>query len=199
MSEHEQERLRSIVTSVVQSLSDLHNPSANPPRRANQRHPEDEINSRFQLPRNSNTNTNAEQTNIRTTPMPGYNPRYSYATSTSASTSRGSTNKSRTSKGRFAPYNTKKIKQSEIVHKDVCLLPSPTWKTGDQIDVIKSGFYVDAFKLDKMWDEKTLSNWIAALFAIHLMNEKEDTVRYVGLLLSRKCWYLMKALSEYFK
>ena len=126
MSEHEQERLRSIVTSVVQSLSDLHNPSANPPRRANQRHLfqnlEDEINLRFQLPRNSNTNTNAEQTNIRTTPMPGYNPRYSYATSTSASTSWGSTNKSRTSKGRFAPYNTKKIKQSEIVHKDVCLL-----------------------------------------------------------------------------
>lgn len=57
----------------------------------------------------------------------------------------------------------------------------------DQIDVIKSGFYVDAFKLDKMWHEKTLSNRIAALFAIHLMNEKEDTVRYVGLLLSRKC------------
>lgn len=126
MSEHEQERLRSIVTSVVQSLSDLHNPSANPPRRANQRHLfqnlEDEINLRFQLPRNSNTNTNAEQTNMRTTHMPGYNPRYSYATSTSASTSWGSTNKSRTSKGRFAPYNTKKIKQSEIVHKDVCLL-----------------------------------------------------------------------------
>ena len=144
----------------------MHNPSANPPHRANQRHlfqnPEDEINSRFQLPRNSNTNTNAEQTNIRTTPMPGYNPRYSYATSTSASTSRGSTNKSRTSKGRFAPYNTKKIKQSEIVHKDVCLLLSPTWKTVPRRKtksmLIKSGFYVDAFKLDKMWDEKTLSN-----------------------------------------
>ena len=159
----------------------MHNPSANPPHRANQRHlfqnPEDEINSRFQLPRNSNTNTNAEQTNMRTTHMPGYNPRYSYATSTSASTSWGSTNKSRTSKGRFAPYNTKKIKQSEIVHKDVCLLPSPTWKTGDQIDVIKSGFYVDAFKLDKMWDEKTLRDRIAALFAKHLMNEKEDKVK----------------------
>ena len=47
----------------------------------------------------------------------------------------------------------------------------------DQIDVIKSGFYVDAFKLDKMWDEKTLRDRIAALFAKHLMNEKEDKVK----------------------
>ena len=58
--------------------------------------------------------------------------------------------------------------KSEVVFKDVCLLPGPVWnqvpRGSVKATLVERRLYVDAFRLDKNWDEARPYNELSCLF-----------------------------------
>ena len=84
--------------------------------------------------------------------------------------------------GRFVPYTTaakasKSKAKSDIIIKDVCLLPSSCWKEVPkrQIkqDLINRNLFIDAWSLDKSWSEQQLRLELFNLFKNHLSGPTE--------------------------
>ncbi len=113
---------------------------------------EQEINQRFQIPRGS-------EVSVRRPPP-------------------------RSGSGRFVPYSTKnkkgkgKAKSSvELVIKDVCLLPDPQYDTVPRRQMkealVTRNLYVDAWTLDKVWQEERLRNELQNLFKEYISDPNE--------------------------
>ena len=89
----------------------------------------------------------------------------------------------RGSSGRFVPYTTaakassKNKQKSEIIMKDVCLLPSSRWEEVPRRDIkqdlINRNLFIDAWSLDKCWSEQQLRLELFNLFKSHLSGTTE--------------------------
>ena len=87
------------------------------------------------------------------------------------------------SSGRFVPYTTvakassKNKQKSEIIMKDVCLLPSSRWEEVPRRDIkqdlINRNLFIDAWSLDKCWSEQQLQLELFNLFKSHLFGTTE--------------------------
>lgn len=95
----------------------------------------------------------------------------------------------RNASGRFAPYKTSQKKQKEavIIHKDVCLLPGPSW---DEVPrrklkekLVNKKMYVDACPIPKDWSEADLRKKIYDLFLPVLYDTEGNEIRLVNYCL----------------
>ena len=120
----------------------------------------DEVNARFQIPRQASRGRRiATATTSTIVPAASFNARQNYTLQRSRRCPRGG--------GRgFA--STSRGEQPDFMYKDICLLPEPEY---DQVprgvakaNLVQRGLYVDAFKLDKNWGEARLNVELASLF-----------------------------------
>ena len=115
-----------------------------------------EVNFRFQIPRSSAP----QPAPRRRVPSQDFNPRQNYSFQR---TGRRRPQKQSVSKS-AVPAATK----SEVVFKDVCLLPGPAWnqvpRGSVKATLVERRLYVDAFRLDKNWDEARPYNELSCLF-----------------------------------
>lgn len=114
----------------------------------------EELSERFRLPRRQSRSSSAS-----TRPLP------------------------RGSSGRFVPYTTaakassKNKQKSEIIMKDVCLLPSSRWEEVPRRhikqDLINRNLFIDAWSLDNCWSDQQLRLELFNLFKSHLSGTTE--------------------------
>jgi hypothetical protein len=119
--------------------------------------PTEELNSRFQIPRGSNSVT--PQPLTRRVSSSDFNPRQNYSFQRRPGR--------RNSKGINVQKSTV-AEKPELVYKDVCLLPNPDWNVVPRglakAGLVEKGLFVDAFHLDKKWDEARLYRELSSLF-----------------------------------
>ena len=138
----------------------------------------DEINNRFQIPRQQNHNESAPSTStceslpsINAAASTDFNPRKNY--SFRRPVRRG---------GRTISSVSSKNDQtkSNLIFKDVCLLPSPSWdqvpRGQAKVKLLERGLYVDCFKLDKEWGECRLYQELNDLFKDRLKLENSESI-----------------------
>ena len=131
--------------------------------------PAEELNSRFQIPRTRGSNpvtTPHISVPKRTVTSSDFNPRQNY------NFQRPGRRKSR--KGSVQKGTT--ATKPELVYKDICLLPNPEWhqvpRGSAKASLVERGLYVDAFQLDKNWDEARLYTELFTLFQKVLKSEE---------------------------
>ena len=151
-----------IVRRVVATINSLHpNQNVNLAGHSNQstinNTPEQEINERFRLPRDTaqgQGNTLLRSTNGRFTPY----------------RSKGKGNKG---KGKVKSSHS----QLDFVMKDVCLLPDPDWedvpRRANKQNLVRHNLFIDAWTLNKTWSEEQLRKEILILFTDHLNTVNE--------------------------
>ena len=116
----------------------------------------EEINSRFQIPRQANRGRSIATTTV---PASTFNPRRNYSSPVQSNgrlPARGGVRNARVSG------------QQDFMYKDVCLLPGPECdqvpRGAEKATLVQLGLYVDAFKLDKTWGEARLYSELVTLF-----------------------------------
>lgn len=154
--------LTQLVRSVVSSLQNLPTASS-------------------QAPRSSNSNANRNVTNINNVSAANeeLSERFRLPRGQNRSSARPLP---RSGNGRFVPYTTaakasKSKVKSEIIIKDVCLLPSPRWqelpRRHTKQELINRNLFIDAWSLDKSWSEQQLRSELFNLFKSHLSETTE--------------------------
>ncbi|CAB3995268.1 Hypothetical predicted protein [Paramuricea clavata] len=162
MARRDTTNIAEIVRRVVSSINSLDSSTTNAAtlqnmetvsRNPSSRTPGQEVNDAFRLPRTSSTNESQETI----TP--------------------------RSRNGRFTPYSgrkkekkakEKKVSSSQLdfTLKDVCLLPSPSWKDvprrAKKQNLVRNNLFVDVWSLDKTWSEEQLRSEILMLFKDHI-------------------------------
>ena len=78
---------------------------------------------------------------------------------------------------RPAKASNKNIAKSEIIIKDVCLLPSSCWEEVSRRhikqDLINRNLFIEVWSLDKCWSEQQLRLDLLNLFKSHLSGTTE--------------------------
>ena len=146
---------------------------------------QDELHRSFQIPRTGASSNNqseqpsqseqfqgstSNQTGIISSIAAGFSSRANYSNTRAITRSRR-TNRSNNT-GRFQPYSrnrssTSNVEEPKVYYKDVCFLPNSTWDSVPRgkvkVELIERGMFVDAWPVNKNWNEKELQNEVVKL------------------------------------
>ncbi len=158
---------------------------------------QDELHCSFQIPRTSASGNNqserpsqseqfqsstSNQAGIVSSIAAGFSSRGNYS-NTRATTRPRRTNQSNNT-GRFQPYSrgrssTSNVEEPKICYKAVCFLPNSAWdyvpRGKVKIELIERGMFVDAWAVNKNWDEKELRNEVVMLCQSIWPDEDSET------------------------
>lgn len=74
--------------------------------------------------------------------------------------------------------------KQDFIFKDVCLLPSPEWtevpRRKAKAELVSKGMYIDAWQLDKCWNEAELRCKVSQLFKEHLFTTTSNGGSEIG-------------------